>query len=122
MPNSPTLAWSAYRSFRNSTLSYLRSLMAKFFARLSSSPAARQFWSFVKKLQRCSSSISPTPSPCPPDLLCSQEQLLQVLSSDSAFGPDAIFSHMLKSAASSIAYPLLHIFNLSLKSGTVPSQ
>ena len=164
LSNSP-LAWSAYRSFRNSTLSYLRSLKAKFFARLSSSPTARQFWSFVKKLRKSSSSIpplsdsgslvysdsskanllndffcscfnsscpvlsstdpGPTPSFCPSNLLCSQEQVLQLLlnlPTDSASGPDAISSRMLKSTASSIAFPLSHIFNLSLKSGTLPSE
>ncbi len=159
------LSWSVYRSFRNSTLTFLRSLKAKFFARLSSSPTSRQFWSFVKKLRKSSSSIpplsdsgslvysdsskanllndffcscfnsscpvlpsthlGPAPSPCPPELLCSEEQVLQLLlnlSSDSASGPDAISSRMLKSTASSIAYPLSHIFNLSLQSGILPSD
>ena len=136
----------------------------RFFARLSSSPTSRQFWSFVKKLRKSSSMpslsdsgslvyfdsskanllndffcscfnsscpvlpsthLGPAPSPCPPELLCSEEQVLQLLlnlSSDSASGPDAISSRMLKSTASSIAYPLSHIFNLSLQSGILPSD
>ena len=49
-------------------------------------------------------------------------QLLLNLSSDSASGPDVISSRMLKSTASSIAYPLSHIFNLSLQSGILPSD
>ena len=56
--NSPAL-WSSYRSFRNATLSYLRSLKAKFFRRLSSSPNSRSFWSSIKKLRKKSSSIPP---------------------------------------------------------------
>ena len=49
--------WSLYRSFRNSTLSLLRSLKFNFFHSLSSSPSPRHFWSSVKKLRKKTTSI-----------------------------------------------------------------
>ena len=159
------LHWSTYRSFRNETLSFLRSLKAKFFHRLSSSPSSRSFWSCIKKLRKKSSSIPPLslsgntihsdaskanllndffsscfnssnpidpslnlcspPTLCPPDLLCSPNEILNLLlhlPSDTATGPDNISSRMLKSTAYSIASPLTHIFNLSLKSGILPTD
>ena len=150
--NSP-LHWSSYRSFRNETLSYIRSLKVNFFRHLSSSPTSRRFWSSVKRLRKKSSAIlplfhsgnvdssdsskahllndfitscfnsshltdttlnscSPLP-PCPSDLLCTQNEILQLLlhlPSDTATGPDGISSRMLKSTAHSIVIPLLHIF------------
>ena len=60
--NSPSY-WSTYRSYLNSTLSYLRSLKPKFFNRLSSSPTSRHFWSSVRKLRKKPSSIPPLLSP-----------------------------------------------------------
>ena len=164
LTNSPLL-WSAYRSYRNKSLSYCRSLKAKFFRRLASSPNSRHFWSSVKKLRKKKSSIPPlisrsgglllsdcskanllneffsscfntsspplsfssipATSPCPPDLLCSVDNILHLLlhlPSDTATGPDGISSRMLKSTAYSIAPVLTSIFNLSLQSRTFPSD
>ena len=66
---------------------------------------------------------SPPPR-CPPDLLCSRNEVLNLLLHlpfDTATDPDEIISRMLRSAFS-IASPLTHIFNLSLQSGTFPSD
>ena len=72
--------------------------------------------------------LSPLPPSTPPDpcsnlLLCTEDRVVNLLSrlpSKTASGPDGISSWMLKFTAVSIAYPLQHIFNLSISSGPVP--
>ena len=160
--SNSTLDWSAYRSFRNKSLSYCRSLKFKFFNRLSSSPDSHHFWSTLKKFRKKSSSIPPllsrsgclvhsdlskanllneffsscfntssppfNPSPnsvaslCPPNLLCSTDNvlhLLLLLPSDTATGPDGLSSRMLKATAHSILrllslVSLIFLFSLVL--------
>ena len=46
---------------------------------------------------------------------------LQKLDVRKASGPDGISARLLKSVAEEITQPLTYIFNLSVKSGTVPS-
>ena len=58
LPNSP-LDWSAFRFFRNKSLSYCRSLKIKFSNRLLSSPDSSHFWSTLKKFRKKNSSIPP---------------------------------------------------------------
>lgn len=62
---------------------------------------------------------------CPEDLLCSQQSIVHLISQlpvHTAPGPDDIHSVLLKATAHSICHPLQIIFNLSISSGSFPSQ
>ena len=65
------------------------------------------------------------PDLCPPDLLCSEEEIvefLQALDTNKASGPDGIAAKMLKSTASVIAPSLTTLFNYSVMSGVIPDE
>ena len=65
------------------------------------------------------------PDLCPPELLCSDEEileLLQALDTNKASGPDGIAARMLKSTASVIAPSLKTLFNYSVMNGVVPDE
>ena len=65
------------------------------------------------------------PDLCPPDLLCSEEEIvefLQALDTNKASGPDGIAAKMLKSTASVIAPSLTTLFNHSVMSGVIPDE
>ena len=65
------------------------------------------------------------PTLCPEDLLCTEEEvldLLQQLDTSKSSGPDGISAKMLKGVASSLAPVLVQIFNLSILDVKVPSQ
>ena len=60
---------------------------------------------------------------CPDDLLCSEEEVIDLLLSlntSKANGPDGISATMLKSTAHSIAPGLTKLFNKSISSGRMP--
>lgn len=63
-----------------------------------------------------------SPDSCSPELLCSQEDILQLISSCTSSGPDKISSLLLKSTAPFIVPALQHIFNTSISTGTFPDQ
>ena len=59
---------------------------------------------------------------CPPELLCSEEEiteLLQALDTNKASGPDGIAA---KFTASAIAPSLTTLFNYSVMNGVVPDE
>ena len=61
---------------------------------------------------------------CPDALLCSEEYVYNLICSlnvDKSSGPDGISVRMLKYMALSIVPSITRLFNLSIKSGTVPS-
>ena len=65
------------------------------------------------------------PDLCPPELLCSEEEileLLQALDTNKASGPDGIAARMLKSTASIIVPSLKTLFNYSVVNGVVPDE
>ena len=65
------------------------------------------------------------PSECPNELLCTEEsvwELLSNLDTTKSTGSDDISSKMLKYTADSIADPLHKLFNLSISTGTLPSD
>ena len=65
------------------------------------------------------------PDLCLPELLCSEEEtleLLQALDTNKASGPDGIAARMLKSTASVIAPSLKTLFNYSVMNGVVPDK
>ena len=65
------------------------------------------------------------PDLCPPELLCSEEEileLLQALDTNKASGPDCIAARMLKSTASVIAPSPKTLFNYSVMNGVVPDE
>ena len=69
--------------------------------------------------------FSQTSSTFPEEYLCSDEQILSLLSSlnaRKATGADGISAKMLKLTGSSIVNSLVKLFNLSLKSGIFPSD
>ena len=60
---------------------------------------------------------------CPSDLLCTLENIIQLISqlpTHTSTGPDGISSKMLKATSYSISVPLCKLFNLSLSSGVFP--
>ena len=66
-----------------------------------------------------------SPSDCPSDFLCTEEsvwELLSELDTTKSTGHDGISSKMLKYTSLSIADPLHKLFNLSLSTGTFPSD
>ena len=61
---------------------------------------------------------------CPPELLCTEDEVLElllVLDTSKANGPDNISAKMLKSTAVSIAPVFTKFFNLSITTGKLPS-
>ena len=61
---------------------------------------------------------------CPEELLCTEDEVLEMLlalDTTKANGPDGISGTMLKYTATSIAPVLTKLFNLSIKTGTVPT-
>lgn len=71
------------------------------------------------------SSLDPIdPSDCPSDLLCTENQitdLLLSLNTAKSTGPDRISATMLRSTAASIAPSLTKLFNLSIATGCFPT-
>ena len=72
------------------------------------------------------SSGSETPNPIyfPPEILCTEDkvlELLRALDTSKANGPDNISAKMLKSTAVSIAPVLTKLLNLSITTGKLPS-
>ena len=64
-----------------------------------------------------------TPDECPESVLCSEEEVAQLLQSidvSKSNGPDKISGRMLKVTALSIAPSITKLFNLSIKLGCVP--
>ena len=69
-------------------------------------------------------SLDLSPSECPDDLLCTEDEVLELLLSidtSKASGPDGISGKMLKHTAVSIAPVITKLFNLSIQTGVVPS-
>ena len=63
------------------------------------------------------------PSACPPELLCTEDEVLELLlalDTSKANGPDNISAKMLKSTATSIAPVLTKLLNLSITTGRIP--
>ncbi len=63
-------------------------------------------------------------STCPPELLCTEEEilaLLQTLDASKASGPDGVSIRMLKGTAASIAPSLTMLLNISIRSGRFPN-
>ena len=66
----------------------------------------------------------PNPIDCPPELLCTEDEVLELLcalDTSKANGPDNISAKMLKSTAVSIAPVLTKLLNLSITTGKLPS-
>ena len=64
-------------------------------------------------------------SECPPELLCSEEEVLDLLLSldtTKANGPDGISATMLKATASSIASSVAFLSNRSIQLGALPEE
>ena len=64
------------------------------------------------------------PIDCPPELLCTEDEVLELLlalDTSKANGPDNISAKMLKSTAVSIAPVLTKLLNLSITTGKLPS-
>ena len=67
--------------------------------------------------------IRTNPDECPTDILCSENEVLEMLCSlntRKSNGPDGISARMLKSCAGSISLPIKMIFNHSIRSGQLP--
>ena len=65
------------------------------------------------------------PDQCPDDLLCHEDDVVQLLSSldiNKASGPDNISARMLKATAHSIAPSVTKLFNICIRNGTLPSM
>jgi len=64
------------------------------------------------------------PLDCPTELLCSEDEVLEMLSNldtSRASWPDSISGMMLKHTASSIGPILMKLFNMSIRAGKVPT-
>ena len=62
---------------------------------------------------------------CPPDILCTEEEVYELLCSldtSTSNGDDDISAKMLKATAQSITPVVTQIFNISLKLGEIPSE
>ena len=71
-----------------------------------------------------SGSERPNPIDCPPELLCTEDEVLELLRAldmSKANGPDNISAKMLKSTAVSIAPALTKLLNLLITTGKLPS-
>ena len=76
------------------------------------------------RLERGLADITGCTEQCPPELLCEEEEVLELLCSidvGKSNGPDGISGRMLKSIAHSIVSSVTTLFNMSIASGTVPS-
>ena len=65
------------------------------------------------------------PDQCPDDLLCHEDDVVQLLSSldiNKASGPANISARMLKATAHSIAPSVTKLFNICIRNGTLPSM
>ena len=72
----------------------------------------------------CPNTTKLEPSDCPENLLCSEQEVMEIIASLDVFkasGPDQISVRMIKGTASSIAPVLAQFFNVSIKSGRIPS-
>ena len=72
----------------------------------------------------CPNTTKLEPSDCPENLLCSEQEVMDIIASLDVFkasGPDQISVRMIKGTASSIAPVLAQFFNVSIKSGRIPS-
>ena len=72
----------------------------------------------------CPNTTKLEPSDCPENLLCSEQEVMEIIASLNIFkasGPDQISVRMIKGTASSIAPVLAQFFNVSIKSGRIPS-
>ena len=68
---------------------------------------------------------SQSPQECPDEILCNEEEVYQLLSSldvTKANGPDGISARALKQTATSITPSITKLFNLSLRTGHIPSE
>jgi len=59
---------------------------------------------------------------CPPELLCSEEEITELLHTSKASGPDDTSTRMLKETASAIAPSLTALFNYSVQNGVIPDE
>lgn len=69
--------------------------------------------------------VNPTPNNCPPELLCTEEEILDLLLSldiTKANGPDGISATMLKSTANTITHSITILFNRSIQLGALPEK
>jgi hypothetical protein len=69
--------------------------------------------------------IPAEPSECPENLLCSEDDILEIilsLDTNKASGLDGISVRMLKETAATISPTLCTLFNLSIKTGVVPDS
>uniref|UniRef100_A0A1X7TC83 Reverse transcriptase domain-containing protein n=1 Tax=Amphimedon queenslandica TaxID=400682 RepID=A0A1X7TC83_AMPQE len=129
--SSPRQFWSFVRSLRKST-DPIPPLVSSSSQVTSNIDKANLINNTFSSFFTCSqSSPIPThsthlsPDSCPPELLCSQEDILQLISelpSCTSSGPDEISSLLLKSTAPFIVPALQHIFNTSISTGTFPDQ
>jgi len=66
------------------------------------------------------------PDQCPVDLLCDVDEVVELLSSldiaKASSGPDNTSAHMLKATACSIAPSVIKLFNICIRSWTLPSM
>ena len=63
------------------------------------------------------------PDQCPDDLLCHEDDVVEMLSSldiNKASEPDNIFARMLKVTAHSITPSVTKLFNICIRNGTLP--
>ena len=68
---------------------------------------------------------SQSPQECPEEILCNEEEVYQLLSSldvTKANGPDGISARAMKHTATSITPSITKLFNLSLRTGQIPSE
>ena len=75
-------------------------------------------------LTESSYQVQSTSQECPDDLLCTEEEVLELLLSldvTKSSGPDGISARMLKATATSIASSLCRLFNLSVTTGHFPA-
>ena len=66
-----------------------------------------------------------SPQECPEEFLCNEEEVYRLLSTldvTKANGPDEISARMLKHTATSITPLITNLFNLSLRTGHIPSE
>ena len=79
---------------------------------------------FNHSISPSSGSERPNPIDLPPELLCTEDKVLELLcalDTSKANGPDNISAKMLKSTAVSIAPVLTKLLNLSITTGKLPS-
>ena len=128
LANSPSsLFWSSIKRLCKNP-SVVPTLNTIFNTPKSKAEALNQFFAtcFNKLTPPLSNSPpSAPPFPCPPDFLCTSEQIsciLSKLSPDICPGPDNITAKMLINTAPSVSVPLSLIFNSSLSTAVIPSD